>query len=44
MLLFYVRHGDPVYQPDSLTPLGEKQADAVAKRRAYMPRRITYKV
>ena len=22
MLLFYVRHGDPIYSPDSLTPLG----------------------
>ncbi len=34
MLLFYVRHGDPVYDPDSLTPLGLLQADAVAKRLA----------
>lgn len=32
MLLFYIRHGDPVYDPDSLTPLGEAQAAAVAKR------------
>lgn len=32
MLLFYVRHGDPIYDPDSLTPLGLKQADALAKR------------
>lgn len=32
MLLFYVRHGDPIYDPDSLTPLGEKQAEALAKR------------
>lgn len=32
MLLFYVRHGDPVYEPDSLTPLGTKQAEALAKR------------
>ncbi len=32
MLLFYVRHGDPIYNPDSLTPLGEAQADAVRKR------------
>lgn len=22
MLLFYLRHGDPIYNPDSLTPLG----------------------
>ncbi|MDO4608951.1 MAG: histidine phosphatase family protein [Clostridia bacterium] len=34
MLLFYVRHGDPIYNPDSLTPLGHLQADAVAKRLA----------
>lgn len=34
MLLFYVRHGDPIYNPDSLTPLGERQAEAVAKRLA----------
>ena len=34
MLLFYVRHGDPIYSPDSLTPLGERQAEAVSKRLA----------
>lgn len=34
MLLFYVRHGDPIYNPDSLTPLGERQAEEVAKRLA----------
>lgn len=34
MLFFYVRHGDPVYNPDSLTPLGERQAEALAKRLA----------
>ena len=32
MLLFYVRHGDPIYNPDSLTPLGERQAEAIAHR------------
>lgn len=32
MLFFYIRHGDPIYDPDSLTPLGMKQAEAVAKR------------
>ena len=32
MMLFYVRHGDPIYDPDSLTPLGLKQADALSKR------------
>lgn len=34
MIFFYVRHGDPIYNPDSLTPLGERQAEAVAKRLA----------
>ena len=34
MLIYYIRHGDPVYNPDSLTPLGERQAEAVAKRLA----------
>ena len=32
MLLFYVRHGDPIYHPNQLTPLGERQAEEVAKR------------
>ena len=34
MLLYYIRHGDPIYSPDSLTPLGERQAEALAKRLA----------
>lgn len=34
MLFYYIRHGDPVYDPDSLTPLGHRQAEAVAKRLA----------
>lgn len=34
MLFFLIRHGDPVYDPDSLTPLGERQAEALAKRLA----------
>ena len=34
MILFYVRHGDPIYSPDSLTPLGKRQAEAAAKRLA----------
>ena len=34
MLLFYIRHGDPIYNPDQLTPLGHRQAEAVAKRLA----------
>lgn len=32
MILYYVRHGDPIYTPDSLTELGIKQADALSKR------------
>ncbi len=32
MLLFYVRHGDPIYVPDSLTEQGSKQAEALVKR------------
>ena len=34
MIFYYIRHGDPIYSPDSLTPLGERQAEAVAKRLA----------
>ena len=34
MLFYYIRHGDPVYEPDILTPLGHEQAKAVAKRLA----------
>ena len=34
MILFYVRHGDPIYSPDQLTPLGHRQAESVAKRLA----------
>ena len=31
MRLYYVRHGDPIYSPDSLTPLGHAQAEALSK-------------
>ncbi len=34
MLLFLLRHGDPIYEPDSLTELGQKQAEALSKRLA----------
>lgn len=34
MLLLYIRHGDPIYNPNSLTPLGRRQAEAVSKRLA----------
>lgn len=32
MLLFYIRHGDPIYDPDGLTELGKKQAEALVQR------------
>lgn len=32
MILYYVRHGDPIYNPDSLTELGHKQAEALVER------------
>ena len=32
MIFYYVRHGDPIYNPDSLTEKGKKQANALAKR------------
>ncbi|MBQ2967271.1 MAG: histidine phosphatase family protein [Clostridia bacterium] len=32
MIFYYVRHGDPIYNPDSLTPLGHRQAEAVGRR------------
>lgn len=32
MLLFIVRHGDPIYDPDSLTEKGKMQAEALVKR------------
>lgn len=32
MLFYYVRHGDPIYDPDSLTDLGAAQAEALKHR------------
>lgn len=32
MLLYYIRHGRPIYNPDQLTPAGKRQAEAIAKR------------
>jgi len=32
MLLYFIRHGDPCYDPDSLTPLGLRQAEAIGRR------------
>lgn len=34
MLFFFIRHGDPCYDPDSLTPLGLRQAEAIGRRLA----------
>ena len=34
VLFYYVRHGEPIYKPDSLTPKGVEQAQALAKRLA----------
>ena len=34
MLLFFVRHGDPTYHPDALTPTGERQAEEIGRRLA----------
>ena len=32
MLLYIIRHGDPIYETDTLTPRGFLQAEAVGKR------------
>jgi probable phosphoglycerate mutase len=34
MLLYIIRHADPIYSPDSLTELGHRQAKALAARLA----------
>ena len=34
MILYYVRHGDPIYNPNQLTDLGLRQAEAVGRRLA----------
>lgn len=34
MLLYYVRHGEPIYNPDSLTENGKEQAVALSRRLA----------
>ena len=34
MLFFYIRHGDPTYRPDELTPKGRREAEAIGKRLA----------
>lgn len=35
MLLYIVRHGDPIYETDTLTERGKRQAEAVGKRIYY---------
>lgn len=32
MLLYIIRHGDPIYKPDSLTEKGIRQAEALSRR------------
>ena len=32
VILYIIRHGDPIYDPDSLTPKGHRQAEAVGRR------------
>lgn len=32
MILYVVRHGDPIYSPDSLTEKGKRQAEALGRR------------
>lgn len=32
MIFYYIRHGDPIYNPDSLTPFGQQQAAALVDR------------
>ncbi|MBO7253975.1 MAG: histidine phosphatase family protein, partial [Clostridia bacterium] len=34
MLFYLIRHADPIYNPDSITELGKRQAEAVGKRLA----------
>jgi probable phosphoglycerate mutase len=34
MLFYLIRHADPIYDPDSITDLGKRQAEAVGKRLA----------
>ena len=36
MVLYYIRHGQPIYELNKLTELGQKQADAVGERLALL--------
>ncbi len=35
MIFYLVRHGDPIYADDTITPLGKRQAEAVGKRLSF---------
>ena len=35
MIFYYVRHGHPTYNPNALTPLGWREAEAIGKRLAF---------
>lgn len=32
MLFYFIRHGNPIYDPDSLTEKGKEQAETLALR------------
>lgn len=36
MLFYYIRHADPIYNPDSITEFGKTQAEALSKRLAIL--------
>ena len=42
MIFYYIRHGEPIYNPDSLTDLGHLQSEALAKYFADNPLDIIY--
>ena len=37
MKLLLIRHGDPDYENDCLTPVGQREAEALAERIAPLP-------
>lgn len=42
MRLHVIRHGDPDYENDALTPLGQREAEALAQRMAHFPLETLY--
>ena len=44
MLLFYVRHGDPIYDPDSLTPLGATRLWSIFSRAERTMRKLCCRI